>query len=275
MQGDIAKLEEEQQLMRSTSEVKVKEAQQLLITYGYYNYGVDGKVGPETERAMRARGEDISKELSRLKLQEQNLLSGMISPDRGNTGATDIAETAATSAAVLKDKAERAREAAIWIEVMLWVLEGARSFGLWALVTTVTSRKRMLTDDEWDLWEKYKKRRDAQLKEEEPSEEEPDQILLGGELYWTTRIEKALKTRMSKPTAEGMANTYFGGLEIPILEGHLNLRVKAGKLTPEDRDFILRQGEYAPEQLSNGTDLTPIGQDDADDSSADQLPSSA
>lgn len=101
---------------------------------------------------------------------------------------------------------------------------------------------------------------------------EPLPIEDGG--YWETRIAKALKTRMKNPTAEGMANTYFGNMTVGELEGHLNLRVKRGQLSPEDRDFILRQGEYAPEQLSNGTDLTPIGQDDVDDSTPDRTPSS-
>jgi len=101
---------------------------------------------------------------------------------------------------------------------------------------------------------------------------EPLPIEDGG--YWESRIAKALKTRMKNPTAEGMANTYFGNMTVGELEGHLNLRVKRGQLSPEDRDFILRQGEYAPEQLSNGTDLTPIGQDDVDDSTPDRTPSS-
>lgn len=92
--------------------------------------------------------------------------------------------------------------------------------------------------------------------------------------YWESRIAKALKTRMKKPNAEGMANTYFGSMSVPELTGHLNLRVKRGQLEPNDRDFILRLGEYAPEeQLSNGRDLTIIGDADADDSQSDQLSS--
>ncbi len=144
----IAKLEGEQQLMASQSPEKIEEAQAALIAQGKYFWEVDGVRGPETERAMRARGEEIRIELDNLRRQETNLASGAIQVPT----ATDE-DSAALEAATLADKARQARNAAIWIEVMLWVLEGARSFGLWALVTTITAKEE---DEESEATKKAK-----------------------------------------------------------------------------------------------------------------------
>lgn len=83
--------------------------------------------------------------------------------------------------------------------------------------------------------------------------------------YWEERIRKALNTRLKAPTAEGMWNSYFPGLaSVHELRGHLHLRKKRGLLSQEDFDFIMREGEYAPdEQMTNGHDKSKG--DDNDD----------
>jgi hypothetical protein len=86
-----------------------------------------------------------------------------------------------------------------------------------------------------------------------------------GEGYWETRIAKALKTRIKKPTAQGIKDTYFDGVAtIHELRSQLQLRVKRGLLSQRDFDFIMREGQWAPktEQELNGT--KPNGADDAD-----------
>jgi hypothetical protein len=136
---DIAALKAEQQLMSSQSPEKIKEAQSLLIAQGKYFGRVDGLRETLTEAAMRSRGEEIARELTNLGLREEALAAGAV------TAAAGVA-AAATNPAVLQadlaDRARKARSAAIWLEVMLWVFEAARSFGLWALVTTITNKKQ-------------------------------------------------------------------------------------------------------------------------------------
>jgi hypothetical protein len=137
---DIAALKAEQQLMSSQSPEKIKEAQSLLIAQGKYFGRVDGLREDLTEAAMRSRGEELARELTNLGLREEALAAGAV------TAAAGVA-AAATNPAVLQadlaDKARKARSAAIWLEVMLWVFEAARSFGLWALVTTITNKKQL------------------------------------------------------------------------------------------------------------------------------------
>jgi hypothetical protein len=137
---DIAALKAEQQLMSSQSPEKVKEAQSLLIAQGKYFGRVDGIRAELTEAAMRSRGEEISRELTNLGLREEALAAGAV------TAAAGVA-AAATNPAVLQadlaDRARKAREATIWVEVMLWVFELARTFGLWALVTTITAKRNL------------------------------------------------------------------------------------------------------------------------------------
>jgi hypothetical protein len=137
---DIAALKAEQQLMASQSPEKVKEAQSLLIAQGKYFGRVDGIRAELTEAAMRSRGEELARELTNLGLREEALAAGAV------TAAAGVA-AAATNPAVLQadlaDRARKAREATIWVEVMLWVFELARTFGLWALVTTITAKKNL------------------------------------------------------------------------------------------------------------------------------------
>jgi hypothetical protein len=136
---DIASLKAEQQLMASQSPEKVKEAQSLLIAQGKYFGRVDGIRAELTEAAMRSRGEEIARELTNLGLREEALAAGAV------TAAAGVAagDNPAVLQADLADRARKAREATIWVEVMLWVFELARTFGLWALVTTITAKKNL------------------------------------------------------------------------------------------------------------------------------------
>jgi hypothetical protein len=137
---DIASLKAEQQLMSSQSPEKIKEAQSLLIAQGKYFGRVDGLRQTLTEAAMRSRGEEIARELTNLGLREEALAVGAVT---AAAGVAAMAENPAVLQADLADRARKAREATIWVEVMLWVFELARTFGLWALVTTITAKKNL------------------------------------------------------------------------------------------------------------------------------------
>lgn len=134
----IAQLQGEQQLMASQSPEKIAEAQAMLIAQGKYFADVDGVRGEETERAMRSRGEEIRQALDLLSAREARLVEGVTVPVV-TQGADPLQLGPAEQQAVLADRARRSKRAAVWIEVMLWVIELARSFGLWALVTTVAA----------------------------------------------------------------------------------------------------------------------------------------
>jgi hypothetical protein len=136
---DIAALKAEQQLMASQSPEKVKEAQSLLIAQGKYFGRVDGIRAELTEAAMRSRGEELARELTNLGLREEALAAGAVTAAAGVAAGVNPAVLQAD----LADRARKAREATIWLEVMLWVFEIARSFGLWALVTTITAKKNL------------------------------------------------------------------------------------------------------------------------------------
>jgi hypothetical protein len=142
---DIAALKAEQQLMSSQSPEKIKEAQSLLIAQGKYFGQVDGIRRELTEAAMRSRGEELARELTNLGLREEALAAGAVTAAAGVAAA---ATNPAVTQADLADRAAKARAATIWLEVMLWVFELARSFGLWALVATITSRNRRKGDIE-------------------------------------------------------------------------------------------------------------------------------
>jgi hypothetical protein len=88
-----------------------------------------------------------------------------------------------------------------------------------------------------------------------------------GEGYWETRIAKALKTRIKKPTAQGIKDTYFDGVAtIHELRSQLLLRVRRGLLSQRDFDFIMREGDWSAPK-ANGHDTTANkGANDADDS---------
>lgn len=142
VRSEIAAIKAEQQLMASQSPEKIKEAQALLISQGKYFGRVDGLRETLTEAAMRSRGEELAQQLTTMNLREEALAAGAV------TAAAGVAagQNAAVLQADLADRARKAKAATIWLEVMLWVFEAARSFGLWALVTTITARNRRSTD---------------------------------------------------------------------------------------------------------------------------------
>jgi hypothetical protein len=159
---DIAALKAEQQLMASQSPEKIREAQSLLIAQGKYRGQVDGIRERLTESAMRSRGEEIARELTTLGLREEALAAGAV------TAAAGVAagESPAVLQADLADKARKAKAATIWLEVMLWVFEAARSFGLWALVTTITAQRKAgvtIPDDEYEYWKAAKEEKDVRM----------------------------------------------------------------------------------------------------------------
>ncbi|MEO0975960.1 MAG: hypothetical protein AAFY24_01825 [Pseudomonadota bacterium] len=294
----IADLRLEQQLMASQSPEKIAEAQALLISQGKYFWEVDGVRGPETERAMRARGEEIRNDLDRLNLREEALSAGVsAAPSLVNADGEANTEqlSAATQQALLEEQARRNRQAALWIEIMLWVVEGARSFGLWALVTTVTARSA--EDDE-----EARKRSEAAKKgwetRKEKEETNKDGLQIEDKGYWESRIVKALNTGYKTRKIAGMCQTYFGTIEPGQLREHLKRQIDAHLELPkadpkkhkraierellsderqtylmqEHIDFIFSEGAWAPEQKEekpamNGHDQTPpLGGKDADDS---------
>jgi hypothetical protein len=85
---------------------------------------------------MRARGEEIRQELENLRRRENNLADGTTRAQRPQSDA-ESNDNPAVLQADLEDRARKARNATIWLEVMLWVFEGARSLGLWLFVVTV------------------------------------------------------------------------------------------------------------------------------------------
>jgi uncharacterized membrane protein YqjE len=141
VQADIIEAERQQRLLEAQSPEKIAEMQQMLISNGYYFFQVDGRMGPETERAMRSMGEDLRNELATLNAQEARLRAGII----GGGEQTDTADenSAAVQAAVQADQAKQNRQAGVWIEVMLWVAEGGRSLGLWLFVVTGTRKSAL------------------------------------------------------------------------------------------------------------------------------------
>ena len=195
VQTQIADLRAEQQLMASRSPEKIKEAQALLIAQGKYFGRVDGVRAELTEAAMRARGEEIANEMQRLKLREESLTGAGVATVAIDAALKDtngeITDPAVLKA-VLDEKSRKAKATALRIEIMLWVVEGARSLGLWALVSegtrkghrnnnsTATARNVGKEEDELDA-EGLRIREEAQedgdgeeLLEEQEDEEDPE-----------------------------------------------------------------------------------------------------
>lgn len=111
----------------------IKEAQSEMISRCGYTGAVDGVRAGRTESSMRVCGERINRQLDILRQRETNLTSGAPVPVQTATTDRRIAQIETEAAA------SEAFWAGIWLEVMLWVLEGARSFGLWVFVTSATA----------------------------------------------------------------------------------------------------------------------------------------
>ena len=119
--------------MSAMSPEGIKEAQSEMISRCGYTGAVDGVRAGRTESAMRVCGERINRQLDVLRQRETNLTSGAPVPVQTATTDRRIAQIETEAAA------SEAFWAGIWLEVMLWVLEGARSFGLWVFVTSATA----------------------------------------------------------------------------------------------------------------------------------------
>lgn len=135
LKEEKAKLEIERELMQATDQKGIERAQLSLQTMGLYNWAVDGIRGPETNAAMISRGGSI-----RTRLEE---LEKMIGGDAGSTPA----EQKANSAIDLADQANKVRGGAVWMNMLLIGLEGARSFGLWCFVIWNTASARTVRVD--------------------------------------------------------------------------------------------------------------------------------
>jgi hypothetical protein len=129
----IAELKAEQQLMASQSPEKIKEAQALLIASGKYFGRVDGIRQTLTEAAMRARGEEIARELIVLNEREAGMASGAPAPQQ-----TVVADARTSQIELEADARARAYEGLL-LTIGLWVLEAARSVGLVVFVSGITA----------------------------------------------------------------------------------------------------------------------------------------
>ena len=138
----IATLEGHQELMQAKTPEKIMEAQRLLTVTGDYVGEIDGKAERLTEAAMRSYGETVATELQQLRRRETSLSSGAVIVSAPVVSGDEQPKPPAVLKAEYEEKARKAASATIWLEVMLWVFEIARSFGLWALVTTITAKRK-------------------------------------------------------------------------------------------------------------------------------------
>lgn len=129
----IAELRAEQQLMASQSPEKIREAQALLISQGKYFGRVDGIRQQLTEAAMRARGEEIARELTVLNERENGMATGAPAPQQ-----TAVADARTSQIELEADARKRAYEGLL-LTIGLWVLEAARSVGLVVFVSGITA----------------------------------------------------------------------------------------------------------------------------------------
>lgn len=236
VQGDIAEAERKQRLLGAQSPEKIAEMQQMLITHGYYFFQVDGRMGPETERGMRSMGEDLRNELEGLRSREAQLIAGMTTVQSAQPiEGGETALTAAGQAAVYEDRARQNRRAQIWIEIMLWVVEGARSFGLWALVTTITAKDqkdpvRVAAGKKSAETKKRRKRRTEKIEEQAES--------------YLKRWRHAVKlAKNTKYTSKGIAETAFKQGD---MEHAITIMKRAGLITDEEIRLVKRSDENLP-----------------------------
>jgi hypothetical protein len=112
---------------------------------GLYFGREDGISDTQTESARRQRGEQIAGELSVLTQREQGLMSGAPPPAVTATSAKRLEQIE------LDAKAREVSEKLFWSYFLLFALEGARSFGVWAFLMNATSRnetrRQELLDD--------------------------------------------------------------------------------------------------------------------------------
>lgn len=125
---EIAALKVEQELMASP--VRVKEAQQSLQSRGLYTGNLDGIYGGLTKEAMLSRGDVIRR---RLEVLQQ----------KAESGATPASDQT-LKAIEYEAQAKEVRDRTVWMHLLLYVIEGARTAGLWAFVIWSGARRVMV-----------------------------------------------------------------------------------------------------------------------------------
>lgn len=145
VRSDMADLKVEQAIMGNMSPEGVMQAQTILQSKGLYPYKVDGISSDITEKARRQRGEQLQRELDKLKAREDGLMAGQASPVQQATSDRRLLQIQQA------DAANAAFWAWAWLIIMLCTLEGARSLSLWAYITDISSteaqRDRAWTDE--------------------------------------------------------------------------------------------------------------------------------
>jgi peptidoglycan hydrolase-like protein with peptidoglycan-binding domain len=134
LKEEKAKLEVEQEVMVATTPLGIKAAQTRLKALGLYSLPIDGINGSETQAAMLARGEVISKRLAELAKQ--------VDPVTGSSPA----ENKAREAIEMRAKAAEIENRTVWMNLLLFAVEGARSAGLWAFVVWSMAKPAIRVD---------------------------------------------------------------------------------------------------------------------------------
>ncbi len=142
---EIADLKIEQETLANNSPEGIERAQRELQAKGLYNFRVDGIADAETEKARRERGEQVQRELAKLKVREEGMMGGIAPPAVTATSQKRLEQIE------LDAKAREVSEKLFWAYFLLFGLEGARSFGVWAFLMNATSknetRRQELLDD--------------------------------------------------------------------------------------------------------------------------------
>lgn len=141
---EIASLKAEQTMLSAQSPEGIAKAQSHLQAIGLYFGREDGISDVKTESARRQRGEQIAEELKILKAREDGFMTGVASPVQSATTDRRLLEIETQA------RAEAVMWAGFWLLLMLWTWEGARSLGLWALVTDVMGKNVQRDRDRQD-----------------------------------------------------------------------------------------------------------------------------
>lgn len=229
LKEEKARLEIERDLMKSGDPKGISEAQASLKTMGLYTRTIDGIRGPETEAAMLSRGIKIAERLA--------VLDKMIAPE----GGTSAAEEKANSAIDLQDQANKVRGGAVWMNMLLIGMEGARSFGLWCFVIWSTAARSVAVDP--NVF------RDLQRDADELARRKAN---LG------EGAEKAVKTKTRKKNREQ---------SLKLLADHTAESVKREEMPAEPTEAVAEvdEGEVAEEVPADEPDAPPAENDDAPD----------
>ena len=178
---------------------------------------------------MLSRGIKIAERLA--------VLDKMIAPE----GGTSAAEEKANSAIDLQDQANKVRGGAVWMNMLLIGMEGARSFGLWCFVIWSTAARSVAVDP--NVF------RDLQRDADELARRKAN---LG------EGAEKAVKTKTRKKNREQ---------SLKLLADHTAESVKREEMPAEPTEAVAEvdEGEVAEEVPADEPDAPPAENDDAPD----------